>query len=158
MARVLDLLLNRKSPGKVMFDAAITAMDRLSEKIKVQIDDREEDVSVASNVWQDIIPGDPNSPKIMGLSDNSSIIFYPKFSTPYLHSLPDKCKFATVLSGCIYDEVSKRKFSPERMNDGNPHCVKIRPTDIFKPYTKSCECYVVVHVDDCDKLLENFCP
>lgn len=157
MGRVFDLVLNRKSPGNVMYDAAMTAMDRLSQKIRVRIEDREEDLLIEANVWQDAIPGDPRSPKIMGLSDNNSLIYYPKFSTPYQHNLVDKCKFATILSGCIYDEVSGKKFSPERVNDGNPHCVKIAPTDKFRPFTKNCECYVLVHVDNCHKLLEQVC-
>lgn len=157
MGKVLDFILNRRSPQSVMYEAAITAMDRLSQKIKIRSEKGEEEFVVEPHVWQNIVPGDPNSPKIMGMDDNNSLIYYPKFSTPYSHKFIDKCKFATILIGCVYDEVSGRKFSSEKNNDGNPWCVKIRPEDNFRPFTKNCECYVLVHVDDCDKPLEQIC-
>lgn len=157
MGKVLDFILNKKSPESVMYDAAMTAMDRLSRKIKVRSEKGEEEFVIETNVWSMIVPGDPNSPKVMGMPDNNSLIYYPKFSTPYSHKLVDKCKFATILVGCIYDEISGKKFSAERNNDDFPSCVKIRPEDNFRPYTKNCECYILVHIDDCNKLLNDVC-
>jgi hypothetical protein len=157
MGKVLDLFFNRRTAADMLYEGATKAMNQLSQKIKIRIEDREEDWLIESNVWQEIVPGDPNSPKIMGLSDNSSLIYYPKFSTPYRHNLTEKCKFATILSGCIHDKVSGKSFSPKRENDGKPYCIKISPTDNFKPYTKGCDCYVLVHVDECSRILEEVC-
>lgn len=158
MATIIDILLNRKTPEKELFDAAKFAIEKLSQKFKVKTEKGEEEIAIDSNVWYTIFPGDPFSPKIMGLSENKSLIYYPKWSTPYSHKLMDKCKFVTIVSGCIYDENSDFKLSSEKINDGKPHCLKISPEDNFRPHTKGCECYAFVHVDDCNKLLSQICP
>lgn len=157
MGKVLDFILNRKSPESVLFDVAVTAMDRLAQKIKIRTNGKEEDWVIESNIWKSIVPGDPSSPKIMGISGNSSMIYYPKFSTPYRHNLIDKCKFATVLSGEIHDETTGMVFSPKKSSDGKPYCAKIYPEDNFMPHTKGTECYVLVVIDDCDKTLDEVC-
>lgn len=157
MVKVIDLLLKKRTNKDILVEAALTAYDRVMKKLEVVINGEVKEISINQNVWYTIVPGDPNSPKIMGLSDNKSLIYYPKNSTAYSHSLVDKCKFATILSGCVYDELSGKKFSAERIEDGNPHCIKIKPEDNFIPYTKDCECYVLVHVDDCKKTLSEIC-
>lgn len=155
---MIDLLLNKKSVSDELYESAQSAFQKVFDKIKIMTEHGPEEIVLKSDTWHTIVPGDPSSPKIMGLTNNKSLIYYPKYSTPYQHRFIGKCKFATILSGCIYDEISGKKFSTERMDDGNPHCVKIRPEDDFKPYTKNCECYVLVQVDDCNKFLDQVCP
>ena len=155
---MLDLIFGRSSSEKILYDAAISAMERVGKKIKVLTERGVEEVVLDHHVWHIIVPGDPFSPKIMGITDDISFIYYPKHSSPYTHKLLDKCKFVTILSGEIFDEVSGRKFSAEKTNDGNPFCIKIKPTDNFRPYTRGHECYVLGHIDNCNKLLEQVCP
>ena len=102
------------------------------------------------HVWTFVYPNDKKSPRIMGLSNDTHLIFYPKFSTPYLHQLDEKAKFISVLEGTIYDKVSKTV-----LKKGDK--LKISPHDQYIPYTKDNECYIRVHIGSIEKELVDAC-
>ena len=86
----------------------------------------------------------------MGLSNDTHLIFYPRFSTPYLHQLDHKAKFVSVLEGTIYDKVSNTV-----LKKGDK--LKISPHDQYIPYTKDNECYIRVYIGSIEKELIDAC-
>jgi len=107
-------------------------------------------VQLPKHIWTLVYPNDKNSPKIMGLSDNSHLIFYPKYSTPYVHILDEKCKFVSVVEGTVFDKVTEKIYTK-----GDK--IKIYPESNCVPYTKGQEAYLRVCIDECSVSLEDAC-
>lgn len=102
------------------------------------------------HVWTFVYPTDPKSPKIMGLSDDTHIIFYPKESTPYRHVLTDKCKFVEIISGEIHEKVSGKTFK-------KGDTLKIYPTEEYVPFTTNKEALIKVCINDCNLSIKDAC-
>lgn len=106
--------------------------------------------SLEQNKFLQIIPNDPKSPIIMGMSENKHLIYYPKNSTPYLHQYENSIKTVQIIDGKIWDKLTDKVYSVGDI-------IKIYPGENLQPYTKDQECYVQVCVTDIDSILENIC-
>ena len=113
---------NKKN--NVLFNAARQKVNSLSS----HINDGEMGISLDKNKWLSIIPNDPKSPMIMGMGENKHLIYYPEFSTPYLHQYEKSIKFVEVLSGVVFDKVTGKKYSSGAK-------IKIYPNSKIEPFT-----------------------
>lgn len=130
----------------LLFNAARKKVSSLSSFIE----QGENKVNLDKNKWVSIIDHDPNSPMIMGMGENKHLIYYPPFSTPYLHQYEKSIKYAKILSGTIFDKVSGKKY---RKDDD----LKIMPQTKIQPFTLADDAYVWVCVTEIDDIWERIC-
>lgn len=137
------LFASKKSP---MYDIAKMKIENIRQGLESEVRPFE----LEKNKWFKILPNDEKSPMIMQLTEKSHLIFYPKNSAPYQHSLETKCKFVEILSGVVYDAISGTKHSAGAK-------IKVMPGDQLKPYTLENEAYVRVCIADCNSLWNQIC-
>jgi hypothetical protein len=143
MERVMSFL-NKKN--NVLFNVARQKVNSLSS----HINDGKMGISLDKNKWQPVIPNDPKSPMIMGMGENKQLIYYPEFSTPYLHQYEKSIKFIEVLSGVVFDKVTGKKYVSGDM-------LKIYPHTEIESFTTFLDAYVRVCVTEVDEIWERVC-
>lgn len=108
------------------------------------------DLKLEKNKFVSLIDSDPKSPILMGMGNNKHLIYYPSYSTPYLHSQEKSVKQVEILDGEIWDSLSGKKYVTGDKFD-------ICPGHMIEPYTKSKECYVRVTITQIDDIWNNVC-
>lgn len=106
--------------------------------------------SLIRNKWMPILPDNPKSPLIMGMSENEHLIYYPPFSTPYEHKFETSIKTVEILSGKVTDMVTKKVY---KTGDKT----KIYPGDEPQPYTGEEPAYVKVTITHIDDIWQRIC-
>jgi hypothetical protein len=129
-----------------LFNAARQKVTSLS----TFIEKGEQKVSLEKNKWMPIVEHDPKSPMIMGMGENSHLIYYPPFSTPYLHQYESSIKYVEVLSGVLWDKISGEKYKTGDQK-------KVYPGEEIQPFTTHEESYVRVCVTQIDDIWERIC-
>lgn len=149
MGAIFDLIFSGNRERDILFKTAISSANQIQNLFKLY---KEGEFPIDHNQtsFTKIYPEDAKSPAIFWIDDNQFIVRYPEYSTPYNHSLKEKCKFVECLSGVLYDKNSNRKlFAGDS--------IKIKPNDTFVPYTEDQVCYLRVCLNDCNKKLESIC-
>ena len=133
----------------ILYEAAMSAAKSMKMLLSFKKGNFEE-FDGTEAIFHKVYENDPNSPSIYFLDKHQYVIFYPAHSTPYSHSLDEKCKFVEVLSGVLYDANSDRKiFKGDRL--------KIYPSDNFVPYTENDKCVIRVCVGNCNSVWDQIC-
>lgn len=107
-------------------------------------------LKLEKNRFVSLIKDDPKSPVLMGMGCNKHLIYYPSFSTPYLHSQEKSVKKIEILDGEIFDLISGKKYVTGDKFD-------LIPGENIQPYTKNKECYVRVTITQIDDIWNHKC-
>lgn len=138
-----------KPKRDVYFDTAMAAANSIKLLLAFKKESFE-DYDGTEAIFHKVHQNDPKSPSIYFLDKSQYVIFYPANSTPYAHSLEDKCKFVEVLSGILYDANSDKKlFKGDKL--------KVFPTDNFVPHTLDQKCVIRVCVGNCNSVWDQIC-
>jgi len=122
-------------------DIRYTVARERIDKLILEINNQPIPHSIEQNKMIKVYPDNQNSPIVMGMGSDRFLVYYPKNSIPYHHKISGKEKIVEILDGCIYDQITGKKY-----NQGDKF--KIRSAQDFIPATKDCECYVRVFLNE----------
>lgn len=134
-----------KPKSNLLFDAAKAKVGALTNAF-----DKGIRKYLEQNRFFRIIENDPKSPLIMGMGSNRHLIYYPSYSSPYVHQYETSIKDVEILDGEIWDKLTQKRYKA-----GDKF--KIYPGEQIEPYTKEKECYVKVHVTSVDSIWNRAC-
>jgi hypothetical protein len=116
--------------------------------INLKKEERCKVISDKKNHFHKIFPHSEKSPRVMWISDDQYIVYYPAFSKKYTYEAESKCRFIEVLQGVIFDERNNKKYTKGER-------IKLTSSETAIPYTQSVECYLRVSIADCNETWEN---
>lgn len=143
-SRIWNILFSRdESP---IYRAACSQLKQLESSIK--------DFSGTHDINMENMtrpyPGDPKSPKIIRITENPEtiIIYYPKNSSPYVHS-DKRVKHCKIIKGELWLLEGKKHVKCERE-------FKIEPNRKIVPFTKNIDCIAFIEFEK-KTALDNVC-
>ena len=86
----------------------------------------------------------------MGMENESHMVYYPKYSTPYDFPIGEECIFVEVMHGELYEKYSGKKY-----REGDK--VKFGPNIKIMPYTRNNDARIKVSYGNCEDDIMDIC-